>query len=352
MTSSTEPQPGPSPGPARGPTMRDVAAASGVSKALVSMIFRGVPGPSAETTVRVLAVADRLGYRTNRTASLLARRRTNLLGVTLLVRSAYHAELVEGIQAAAGEHGYDVVLGAVTRSHDERRAIETLLEFRCEALVLLGPETPPAELAALVGLVPVVAVGRAIDLPGVDVVRTADADGLARVVDHLVGLGHRRIVHVDGGEGFVSAARRRGYLAAMGRHGLAPRVLPGGAAEEDGAAAIETLATPLGVDSDGITAVAAFNDRCAVGVLDRLARAGLRVPEQVSVTGFDDSLVSQLARVNLTTVSQNPGEQARLAVAAAVERLDGGRATRRESVLAPRLVVRGTSAAAPDGSQG
>jgi len=87
-------------------------------------------------------------------------------------------------------------------------------------------------------------------------------------------------------------------------------------------------------------------------VLDRLARAGLRVPEEVSVTGFDDSLVSQLARVNLTTVSQNPGEQARLAVAAAVERLDGGRASQRESVLAPRLVVRGTSATAPGWSQG
>ena len=122
----------------RGPTMRDVAEAAGVSKALVSIVFRGVPGASDETRARVFAAAERIGYRANRTASMLALRRTRHLGVAMHLRNAFHAELVEAIQAAADEAGYEIVLSIVTDRHDEARAVETLLEFRCEALILLG----------------------------------------------------------------------------------------------------------------------------------------------------------------------------------------------------------------------
>ena len=123
---------------AASPTMADVAAAAGVSKALVSIVFRGAPGASQATRERVFRAAEQLGYRTNRTASLLKLHRTRHLGVTMNVRSAFHAELVEGIQEAADREGYQIVLSTITANHDERRAIETLLEFRCESLILLG----------------------------------------------------------------------------------------------------------------------------------------------------------------------------------------------------------------------
>src|SRR4051794_18480184 len=139
--------------------MGDIAARAGVSKALVSLVFRNAPGASAETRARVLAAADELGYRHNRTASMLARRRTNLLGVTMILRNPYHAELVEDIQAAADDVGYDLVLGTLTRTHPEDRAIERLLESRCEALILLGPEIAPVRLAALSAQLPVTVVG-------------------------------------------------------------------------------------------------------------------------------------------------------------------------------------------------
>src|SRR5689334_16439853 len=126
----------------RRPTIADVAAEAGVSKGLVSMVLSGSAGPSAATTERVLAIADRIGYRANRSASLLARRRTRLLGVTLVPSNVYHGELVEEIQAAAGEAGYEMALGAIGGHHDEGRSIETLVDFRCEALLLLGPTMP------------------------------------------------------------------------------------------------------------------------------------------------------------------------------------------------------------------
>ena len=211
--------------------MKDVAEAAGVSKALVSMIFRDAPGPNAQTRERVLAAAESIGYRRNRTASVLARRRTKHLGLTMVVRNTFHAELVEDAQAAADDIGYEIVLSAVSRTHDERRAVETLLEYRCEALVLLGSELPPAELARLAEIVPVVVVGRRLG-PGIaDVIRTSERDGMRQVVDHLVELGHRAIAHVDGGSGRISAERRRGYEAAMRARGLGDhiQVVPGGA---------------------------------------------------------------------------------------------------------------------------
>ncbi|HET9557632.1 MAG TPA: LacI family DNA-binding transcriptional regulator, partial [Actinomycetota bacterium] len=204
----------------RRPRLEDVAARVGMSPASVSMVLSNAPGPSAATRERVLAAAAELGYRPDRTASLLARRRTHLVGVQMVVGSAFHAELVEDLYEAAERQGYDVVLSAVTRTRDERRATETLVDFRCEALILLGPVAPAAQLAALGRQLPVVVIGRRVDGGGVDVVRSADADGVGQAVDHLAGLGHRAIAYVDGGRGTIASDRRRGYRTAMRRHRL------------------------------------------------------------------------------------------------------------------------------------
>ena len=173
-----------------------------------------------------------------------------------------------------------------------------------------------------------------------DVVRTADARGIGTVVDYLVGLGHRRVVHVSGGSGVIAADRRNGYLRAMERHGLGDRakVVEGVSTESAGIVAAQEL---LG---DLPTAVVCANDRLAVGVVDALRRAGVDVPGDVSVTGYDDSMLARLGHIDLTSVSQQPTDQADQAVAAVVERLDGGRTDARSAVLTPQLVIRATTA--------
>jgi DNA-binding LacI/PurR family transcriptional regulator len=318
-----------------------VASAAGVSPASVSLVLNGAPGPSAATRARVLEVATALGYRADRTASLLARRRRHLLGVMIDIRNSFHAELVEAIQANAEQRGYDVVLSTLTRTRDERRAVETLLDFRCEALILLGPTAPKRQLAALALQLPVIVIGRRIVGTDVDVVRTADQPGLGQVVDHLVALGHERIAYVDGGKGTIATDRRRGYILAMRRHRLSAqqRVVPGGQTEDAGTHA----ATELLQEQPWPTAVIAFNDRSALGLLDALIREGVDVPGEMSVVGYDDSPPSRLAHVNLSTVSQNPDRQAEHAVVSAVERLDDGRTEPRAIVLDPQFVVRGTT---------
>ena len=201
----------------------------------------------------------------------------------------------------------------------------------------------------------------------VDVVRTADAEGLRRAVDHLVDLGHRRIAHIDGGRAPGATERRRGYRDAMRRHGLVPhiRIIPGGLTEAEGAAAARALlgGEPPGNDAarDGRrsvpadvgdrtadvggrpTAVVVFNDRCATGVLDVFARRGLRVPADISVVGYDDSHLARLAHIDLTTVAQDAATMSRLAVARAIDRIEGVDVPHRDAVVPPRLVVRGTT---------
>ncbi len=325
------------------PTMQDIADQVGVSKALVSLVFRKAPGPSEETRAKVFAAAEELGYRVNRTAALMTARRSHLIGVMTDIRNSFHAEMVEDIVEASDRAGYEVVLGAVTTTHGESKVIDTLLDFRCEGVILLGPESDVATLTEMGQQLPTVVVGRRVASPALDVVRAADARGIGAVVDHLVGLGHRRIVHVTGGSGSIAADRRKGYLRAMRRNGLDEHVefIEGDFTENAGVDAAKVLLTADRLPS----AVVCANDRSAVGVLDALRRAGVDVPGAVSITGYDDSVLAQLGHIDLTSVSQAPREQANRAVEAVVERLDRGRTEPASSVLMPQLVVRGTTAA-------
>jgi DNA-binding LacI/PurR family transcriptional regulator len=324
-----------------------VAAEAGVSTATVSMVLRGLPGPSAATRERVLKAAALLGYRPDRAASVLASRRSRLIGVMMDIGNAFHAQLVQDVHEAAERHGYDLVLSTVTRNRDEKRAIETLLDSRCEALVLLGPESAAEQLAALDRQLPVVVVGRPIPSAGVDVVRAADDKGVAQAVDHLIDLGHRRITYVDGGEDNpIAELRRRSYQLSMRRHQLGDQlqVITGGDTEAAGAQAARTV-----LQSDPQpTAVLTYNDRCAMGLLDTLIRAGIDVPATISVVGYDDSPIARLAHIDLTTVSQRSHELTEHAVTALIERLDGNRLDHREVVLPPQLVLRGTTAPPPN----
>jgi LacI family transcriptional regulator len=326
--------------------MQDVADRVGVSKALVSLVLRKAPGPSAETRARVFAAADELGYRINRTAAMLSAHRSHLIGVKAEIRNNFHAEIVDDIVEAADRAGYQVVLGAVTQTHQESRVIETLLDFSCEGMILLGPVASVGELTKLSERLPIVAVGRRLSIDSLDVVRAADSRGIAAAVDHLAGLGHRQIVYVTGGSGSIRADRLHGYQRTMRRHGLEEftSIIEGDFTESSGTAAAEQLLSRAELP----TAVVAANDRSAIGLLDRLRRAGIDVPGQVSITGYDDSILAQLSHIDLTSVSQQPREQAERAVAAIVERLDGQRTKAVSAVLQPQLIVRKTTGRPPD----
>ncbi len=326
--------------PSPAPTMLDVAQAAGVSKASVSIVFRGVQGVSETTREKVMEAARQLGYRNNRSASLLSRVRSRQLGVVLDLHSAYHSQIAAEILRAADEAGYQVMFCPRTEQHAERDAITAALEFRCEALLLIGSELGEADLLELAQGTVLISLGREMNSPEITSVFGNDQLGMELLVDHLVSLGHRRIAHIDGGSSPVAEARRVGFEQAMRRHrvfGMAVTV-HGGVTEADGYQATQGLLARR----HRPTAIAAFNDHCALGAVEALLAAGLQIPEDIAVTGYDDTPVSQLKLINLTSVCQPPDELADLAVTAAVRRLEGNQEEHR-LVSAPELRPRGSS---------
>lgn len=322
------------------PTLADVAERAGVSRALVSIVMRDAPGAGDATRARVRRAADEIGYRPDQRARLLRAQRSNLLGVVFTPGQEFHAGLVDGVYQAAERRGYDVVFSCVTTHHGEHRAVRTLMDDRCEALLLIGSELPVRELKALDAGLPVVAVARKVR--GIDAVRSDDAYGATLAVTHLVELGHRAITHLDGGRAPGAAERRSGFRRAGAAAGVATAMLDGGLTERDGAVAATAL-----LESTLPTALFAFNDRCALGVVDVLIRAGVRVPRDVSVVGFDDSPLAGLAHVDLTTVGQDTARLAESAVARAVARIEDTVVVGLDEVCEPRLVIRGSTAAPP-----
>lgn len=324
--------------------MEDVAARAGVSRALVSIVFRGVAGASEETRARVLAAAAELDYRPDTRASRLGRGRTRMLGVAFAVGHAFHGEVLRFLYVEAAAAGYEIVLSGVTLDRSDADAVDTLLAERCEGLLLLGSGLTSGDMTRLAEKLPVVSVLRPVRAAGVGVVRTDDALGLQLAVGHLQRLGHERICLLDGGRAPGAAERRRGFRRGMGQ-GVAAQAtfLPGGLTELHGAQAAEAF---LESARGRPTAVAAFNDRCALGFVDVVRQAGLRVPRDVSVVGFDDIEQAGYPHVALTTVRQDAARLAAEAVRALTSRLEDGSPTDTiaSTVVEPELVLRASTA--------
>ncbi len=328
--------------PVRRVTLEDVAKQAGVSRAMASLVIREEPGPTSMTRLRVLAAARMLDYRPDRRARSLASPTSRLIGVTFGGAGHFHFDLLEGLYAAAADHGYDLILSAVTPERGEQQALDSLADFRFDGLVMLGP---PVAQPAMAGTIPMTVMGWSVDHESVDVVRTSDEHGMALAVNHLADLGHRRIAHLDGGRGLVANARREAYIRAMGQRGLGGEtmVVSGGEDSLDGLrAAGELLAA-----AELPTAVVAFNDDTAAAAVSLFAREGIDVPGGISVVGWDDSHLAHNPAFDLTSVAQRPHEMARAAIERIVARCDGLDVQGREIVLEPTLVVRSSTGRPP-----
>ncbi|MFJ5956133.1 LacI family DNA-binding transcriptional regulator [Paenarthrobacter sp. NPDC092416] len=327
------------------PTLMDVAEAAGVSRALVSIVMRDAPGASEATRQKVQEAARQLGYRPDSRARLLRSSRTRLLGVSFSTSHAFHAEIVDAAYAGAQARGYEIALSAVTDDRPESRAIESLLDLGCEALIMISPTLGEPELAGYAARLPVVSLLRDDVGESLDSISSDDHAGIRIAVEYLASLGHRSIAHIDGGHTISGPERRDAFRAEMTARGLEVRIIPGGPTEEDGLRAGRELLDDLP------TAVIAFNDRCALGVWESFRAAGLRVPEDVSVLGYDDSQFARLSYVQLSSISQDAPLLARAAVDRAIDRLEGSTSPA-HLVRTPHLVLRSTTAPVNEHQQG
>jgi DNA-binding LacI/PurR family transcriptional regulator len=330
--------------PDRPATIRTVAERAGVSKSLVSLVLRGSPNVSEARRRAVQDAITELGYRPNLIARTLSERRTNMVGVLLNdLRNPWFVDCLEGLTQVLHAQGLRTLLadGRLDRRTDES-LLRAFLELRVDGLVLLGTmPSSPVIVEATAGIPTVVAASRDIALPHVDVVANDDRYGTELAVSHLLELGHTRIAHLAGTFGAVAEIRRRSYLQVMDSRGLADRQLVelcDGTEEGGYRAAIRLLNL-----ADRPSAIFAVNDIACIGAMSAAGELGLRIPQDVSMVGYDNTSLAQIRHVWLTSVDNASPEVGRRAGEALLRRMTEPRAEATEELVRPSLQIRGST---------
>lgn len=320
------------------PTIIQVAQAAGVSPATVSRVLSGAVPVSPDLTARVRQAVDHSGYRPNPIAQGLLRGTTHSVGVVVPdLTNPYFAEVLKGVTAAASEHGYRTIVSDADEEPTAEADLALELAHWADGVVLCSPRMSDRSLTRLSRQLPrLVIVNRIVRGRRLPTVVVDFHAGMAALCEHLRSLGHRRLVYLCGPRhAWSERERQRGLRDAEGS-GLQISQLPCGSTAEDG------YRVAADASRVGATAIVAFSDHVAFGTLTRLRELGIRVPEDLSLTGFDDVQFSQLTSPPLTTVRIVKTQLGRLAW----EQFEDGnspRARRQSTILHPELVARGST---------
>ncbi len=332
--------------PDRAPSMADVAAAAGVSHQTVSRVMNGSSLVKEHTRAKVLAAVDELGYRRNNAARMLATNRSGRIGM-ISAHLALHGPsmIAVAVQDAGHDAGYDVSLVGLSDFSDDslRNAVDRLLDEAVEALIIAVAHRPALALARSLGLsIPIIVVQGV--MAGDSLAAGIDQElGAELATAHLIDLGHRHVAHLTGPLDWVEAGQRRaGWLRAHQQRHL----LPGPELAGDWSARSGYDAGLRVAEDPDVTAVFAANDTMALGLLKALHERGRRVPEDVSVVGFDDVPEAAYFWPGLTTVNQEFSLLGRSAVDLTLRALDGEESPA-AALIGPALVVRASTSAGP-----
>ncbi|WP_049575170.1 LacI family DNA-binding transcriptional regulator [Nonomuraea sp. SBT364] len=334
-------------------TITDVASHAQVSTTAVSKVLRNAYGVSPAMRDRVRAAIDELGYRPQAAARAM-RGRTFTIGVLLPhIRNPFFPDIVDGMTEQVADAGYQVIMvqGGGATPTAERRAIEALVDRQVDGILMIAPLASRTQLEEVAATTPTVVLGRHERSAVYDSVLDDDEAGTELAVGHLIALGHRRIAHIAQKDGsrsrpaaLLHAIRARTYERVMTEHGLADHIAVAATSytEEGGHRGTRQLlaATPRP------TAIFAGADMAAFGALAALHEAGLRVPADVSVAGYDNTSMAALAHISLTSVDQDGAIMGRTAGRLLLERVEG-RASSVRFVVTPTLVPRASTAPPP-----
>jgi len=332
-------------------TIRDIADLAGVSIATVSRVLNDRPDVAPDTRETVLQVVREHGFNRSRAARGLSRGRTGFVGLTLpLIADAYFGPILSGASEALYEADLRIVLSPTLHEHDrEVSLLERLVSESTDGAILILPEESEDELRALQSLgYPFVVVDPRERPPdGIPCVSAMHASGAKQATEHLLGLGHRRIGAIAGQKHWYATEERLlGMRAALAGAGMLadPELIRFTDWQEPrGLAAAEELLRL----ADPPTAIFAFNDNVAIGAMNAARDLGLRVPNDISIVGFDDTALSTIVRPQLTTVRQPLAELGRTGVSLLARLIEGQRLDALRMELSTTLVVRDTTGPVP-----
>jgi len=330
-------------------TIADVAARAGVSGSTVSHTLNCTRFVAPALQARVLAAVSELGYRHNALARSLRTGKSELLALVIPdLTNPYYPEVARGVQDAADDRGYAVVIYSSDRRLDrEQRFLLKADERQFDGVVFDPADASPQILSTLAQLrLPMVLVGSRIDSPAYDRVLVGPR-GAYEPVRHLLAAGHRRIGLIGGPPSVHGRpAKATGYIAALGDAGIAPdpaMMVDADYTREGGARAMQVLLGRTSASGGHLTAVFAANDLMAIGALDVLHAAGIRVPEEMAVAGYDDIPQAAFTSPPLTTVAVPKYEIGRRAVGLLLERMQDPDLPPRRVELANQLIVRASA---------
>lgn len=324
-------------------TVKDVSQVAGVSTATVSRVLAGFEEVSDETRQRVLEAARALNYQPNRNARNLRKNTTSKIGVIISdIQNPFFGSIVRGIEKVTIKDDYTLILGNSDEdSEREKKLIAMLLEEGVAGVIIVPTNADAESYRPLFGShTPFLVIDRRLPLPALDMVLVNGAAGAEMAVDYLVSLGHRKIGYVGGLKHLsVMHEREQGYLAALQKHNLplVPDYLRQGNNRQDGgqAAVCELLALPKPP-----TAILIANNLMTLGGLQAIHESGMRIPDQVSLVGFDDMDWAPSLRPPLTVVAQPAYEMGETAASILLERIRDPEQPPRTVVLDTRLIVR------------
>lgn len=327
------------------PSMVDVAREAGVAHVTVSRVLNDHPSVKPETRQRVLAAIDELGYQRNDMARALKRGRSSSLGLVLAGSQLYGLpEILLGVEQAATAAGYWVQMSSAQGSSAPKftEAVNRLTGAATEGVAMIADRPVAIEaLETMTVRVPMsVIMSGPLGNPAIASVELDQFLGSRQATQHLLDLGHLDIVHLSGRPGVYDAEERiKGWRSAMTQAGINdPRILPGDFSAESG----YQLAQQLIAANQVPTAIFASNDRMAMGALAAFSQAGIRVPQDVSLIGFDDMEGVDFLVPALTTVRQDHVTLGARAIETLVDIIGGG--TPRHHLIDPALVVRASTA--------
>lgn len=322
-------------------TIKEVAAGAGVSVATVSRVFNGSDKVREATRRRVLDAAQALGYVPNEAARSLITNRTHTIGVLLPdMHGEFFAQITRGLDHTARDHNYHLLVSSSHSDLDEARTIIRALHGRVDGLIVMWPRLNAERLADLApkGL-PMVLLSAAADLP-FPVLNVDNFGGAYQMVEHLTRCGHERIAILTGpAVNYDAQERLRGYRQALSAAGLAHDASREIASDFLQATGYEATARFLEI-TPRPSALFASNDSMALGILRGLQEAGLAVPDDVAVVGFDDIPSAQYVRPALTTVRAPMNALGTQAMQSVLDAIDGSDTEPRVTTLATEVVVR------------
>ena len=322
-------------------TIRDVARAANVSVATVSRTLNASDTVSAPTRERVLAAAGALDYVPHHGARSLSTQRTDTIGVLLPdLHGPFFSELIRGIDSATRTHKLHLLLSHSHGDPVEAATVLRAMRGRVDAMVVMSPYADEEALsAALAGAVPLVLLGSGNGSGRHPTFAIDNHAGALAITHHLLDAGHSRIAFIAGPPANVDAEQRlSGYRAALAtRSGLVEQIVQGDFSERSGLLAARKLLAAGAPD-----AIFAGNDMMAIGCLEALRAAGLRVPDDIALAGFDDIPVARFVDPPLTTAGVPIAEIGRQAVECCVEILASG-SSNLNRAFTPELIVRGSS---------